>query len=45
VNRDSNGERLAFSAVDFERELDELASDGPTLPRDFSSADIYAEHD
>ena len=45
VKQDGNGNLPAFSVADFERELDELASDGPTLPRDFSRADIYGEHD
>lgn len=42
---EGNGNLPAFSVADFERELDELVSDGPTLPRDFSRADIYAERD
>lgn len=33
------------STADFESELEPLLSDGPTLPADFSRADIYAEHD
>jgi len=45
VRPEGNGNLPAFSVADFERELDELVSDGPTLPRDFSRADIYAEHD
>ena len=45
VKQDGNGNLPAFSVADFERELDELACDGPTLPHDFSRADIYGEHD
>jgi hypothetical protein len=45
VEQEGNGNLPAFSVADFERELQELASDGPTLPRDFSRADSYAEHD
>jgi predicted DNA-binding antitoxin AbrB/MazE fold protein len=30
---------------DFESELDALLFSGPTLPSDFSRADIYADHD
>jgi predicted DNA-binding antitoxin AbrB/MazE fold protein len=29
----------------FERELDSLLFDGPSLPQDFARADIYADHD
>ena len=45
VKPEGNGNLSAFSVADFERELDELATGGPTLARDFSRADIYAEHD
>jgi hypothetical protein len=45
VEQEGNGNPPPFSPADFERELDELATDGPSLPRDFSRADIYAEHD
>ena len=45
VNEQGNGNLPAFSVADFERELDELATGGPTLARDFSRADIYTEHD
>lgn len=45
VEQEGNGNLPAFSIAEFERELDELATDGPTLPRDFSRADIHAEHD
>jgi hypothetical protein len=30
---------------DFDAERDELLFDGPSLPADFSRADIYADHD
>jgi predicted DNA-binding antitoxin AbrB/MazE fold protein len=30
---------------DFDAGLDELLFDGPSLPADFSRADIYADHD
>jgi predicted DNA-binding antitoxin AbrB/MazE fold protein len=30
---------------DFETQLESLLLDGPTLPEDFSRADIYADHD
>jgi predicted DNA-binding antitoxin AbrB/MazE fold protein len=36
---------LAEKSADFGAELDPLLFDGPTLPADFSRADIYAEHD
>jgi hypothetical protein len=45
VEQKRNGNPQAFSVADFERELDELATDANALPRDFSRADIYAEHD
>ena len=45
VYLEGNGNLPPFSVAEFERELDELATDSPTLPRDFSRADIYAEHD
>jgi hypothetical protein len=45
ASHESNGNSPAFSVADFERELDELATDAPTLPKDFSRADIYAKHD
>ena len=32
-------------AADFEKELEPLLFDGPTLPADFSRADIYRDHD
>lgn len=31
--------------ADFDAGLDALLFDGPTLPADFSRADIYADHD
>lgn len=31
--------------VDFDAELNALLFDGPSLPPDFSRADIYADHD
>ena len=33
------------SAADFDLELEPLLFDAPTLPADFSRADIYADHD
>ena len=45
IEQEGNGILPAFSARDFEQVLDELATDGPPLPRDFSRADVYAEHD
>ena len=33
------------SAAEFDRELEPLLFDGPSLPADFSRADIYADHD
>jgi predicted DNA-binding antitoxin AbrB/MazE fold protein len=42
----SKTERVAaISDEEFERQLSELSSNGPTLPADFSRADIYADHD
>jgi hypothetical protein len=35
---DTKSDLPAFSVADFERERDELATGGPTLPRDFSRA-------
>jgi hypothetical protein len=34
-----------ISLEDWEAELDALSIDGPTLPSDFSRADIYIDHD
>lgn len=33
------------TALDFDAELHSLLFSGPTLPADFSRADIYADHD
>ena len=33
------------TAADFDAELEPLLLDGPTLPADFSRADIYLDHD
>lgn len=33
------------SAAEFDRELELLLFDGPSLPAGFSRADIYADHD
>ena len=35
----------APSDVDFDLELDGLLFSGPTLPADFSRADIYSDHE
>ena len=35
----------APSNVDFDSELDGLLFSGPTLPADFSRADIYSDHE
>ena len=37
--------RPGASAADFDEELDTLLFDGPTLPADFSRADLYRDHD
>ena len=34
-----------LSEDEFDRQLDQLTFFGPTLPADFSRADIYADHD
>jgi predicted DNA-binding antitoxin AbrB/MazE fold protein len=31
--------------IEFESQLEDLLFDGPSLPQDFSRADIYADHD
>ena len=36
---------IVMSDEEFDRQLDELSAAGPTLPPDFSRADIYADHD
>lgn len=49
VDAQSTGESVdettADKGVDFDAELDPLLFDGPSLPPDFSRADIYADHD
>lgn len=35
----------AFSEAEFDAELNALTHHGPSLPPDFSRADIYADHD
>ncbi len=37
--------RPGASAADFDEELESLLFDGPTLPADFSRADLYRDHD
>jgi hypothetical protein len=47
VEPDEPGLNGNFSLEEFDRVLDELAAgppSGPSLPTDFSRADIYAEH-
>jgi hypothetical protein len=39
------GDRPRLAVSEFEAELTQLAFDGPSLPADFSRADIYSEHD
>ena len=34
-----------ISPAEFDAELESLSIDGPSLPADFSRADIYADHD
>lgn len=34
-----------MSAEEFDREIERLSFRGPSLPDDFSRADIYSEHD
>ena len=36
---------VALSDEEFDRQLMELGADGPSLPANFSRADIYADHD
>ncbi len=38
-------QRAVMSDEEFRRRLAELSTDGPSLPADFSRADIYADHD
>jgi predicted DNA-binding antitoxin AbrB/MazE fold protein len=45
VGREGEARELGESDADFDAELDALLFDGPSLPRDFSRADIYADHD
>jgi hypothetical protein len=33
------------TGVEFDDELESLLFDGPSLPADFSRADVYADHD
>jgi predicted DNA-binding antitoxin AbrB/MazE fold protein len=37
-------ETPAISDDEFDRQLEALSTDGPTLPADFSRSDIYAEN-
>ena len=42
----ANRSHSALSIEEFDRDMDELATDSlPVLPSDFSRADIYADHD
>jgi hypothetical protein len=48
VQSGSNAQQAAAdvsSSADFDRQLDLLLFDGPSLPVDFSRADIYCDHD
>ncbi|MEX2306142.1 MAG: antitoxin family protein [Pirellulales bacterium] len=45
AERGSGGTAGGGGVADFDAELDALLFDGPTLPPDFSRADIYADHD
>jgi predicted DNA-binding antitoxin AbrB/MazE fold protein len=38
-------EAAELSLSEFDRLLDELASDGPSVPGTFSREDIYSDHD
>lgn len=40
-----SGEATKLSDAEFESELTALTHHGPSLPADFSRADIYADHD
>jgi predicted DNA-binding antitoxin AbrB/MazE fold protein len=47
VQSGSNAQQAAAdvsSSADFDRQLDLLLFDGPSLPVDFSRADIYCDH-
>lgn len=41
----ADSKHQTFDAEKFDRELEELAFDGPPLPENFSRADIYDDHD
>ena len=41
----ANGSTPKLSLAELESLLNQHAFDGPTLPSDFSRADIYGEHD
>jgi hypothetical protein len=45
VEADESGGEANGGASEFDRELEPLLFDGPSLPADFSRADIYADHD
>jgi predicted DNA-binding antitoxin AbrB/MazE fold protein len=45
VEPDQSGTGANGGASEFDRELEPLLFDGPSLPMDFSRADIYADHD
>ena len=38
-------EKASLSVDEFDRLLDELSTDVPLLPPDFSRADVYVDHD
>ena len=40
-----NGTESLISSEEFEAELEALSFHGPSLPADFSRADIYFDHD
>lgn len=40
-----NGAQMPIASEDFDAELDALSFHGPSLPEDFSRADIYCDHD
>ncbi len=45
VARENGATEAHLSPQDFDAELDPLVFDGPSLPADFSRADIYNDHD
>jgi predicted DNA-binding antitoxin AbrB/MazE fold protein len=45
VGPDESGGEANGGASEFDRELEPLLFDGPSLPANFSRADIYADHD